>query len=539
VLFRINMDAGHGGKSGRFRRYRELSEMYAFLLDQLGVRERATRAREVTHSRAMNDRTCASPPLLSPPLPLAGCGNKGPLILARAAGGPHADGAAVDRSADARSPPRKHRGAAATAPHAARATTAPTATDDGRRHAALSRSDDQPHAAGGRSLRFTRCTARATTSSSSTCATAAAPDARCAARSPIATRRRLRPDHHDRSAAHAGAVGELSHLERRRLAGAAVRQRRALRRRVVVRDGAAQGPRFELDSPPARIASTCCPTALSHRDGRARLRPAHVPLAQGRQARDAYDDRSTARRCASARASMGNPHALIEVDDIATARVAMQARRCSAARVSRIGERRLRAGARARPHPPARVRARRRRNARLRQRRLRGRGDPDAARRVDRDVTSSCPAASCDRLARRRRPITMAGRPHSCSKGSGCHDRDDRKTRRARSRRLAAPASAVPQAVPGPRAEPGRCRARTARPRRSASYQLEVLRDKNRELSRRLQELFGNAQENERLAVRTHQLALALMRQDSAAGTLQCDGRVAAGGFPGRPGPAS
>ena len=37
VLFRTNMDAGHGGKSGRFRRYRELAEMYAFLLDQLGV----------------------------------------------------------------------------------------------------------------------------------------------------------------------------------------------------------------------------------------------------------------------------------------------------------------------------------------------------------------------------------------------------------------------------------------------------------------------------------------------------------------------
>ena len=54
-----------------------------------------------------------------------------------------------------------------------------------------------------------------------------------------------------------------------------------------------------------------------------------------------------------------------------------------------------------------------------------------------------------------------------------------------------------------------------------ASYQLEVLRDKNRELSRRLQELFGNAQENERLAVRTHQLALALMRQDTAADTLR------------------
>lgn len=37
VLFRTNMDAGHGGKSGRFRQYRERAEMYAFMLDQLGV----------------------------------------------------------------------------------------------------------------------------------------------------------------------------------------------------------------------------------------------------------------------------------------------------------------------------------------------------------------------------------------------------------------------------------------------------------------------------------------------------------------------
>jgi uncharacterized protein YigA (DUF484 family) len=54
-----------------------------------------------------------------------------------------------------------------------------------------------------------------------------------------------------------------------------------------------------------------------------------------------------------------------------------------------------------------------------------------------------------------------------------------------------------------------------------ASYQLDVLRDKNRELSKRLNDLFANAQENERLAVRTHQLALALMKQDSAADTLR------------------
>lgn len=37
VIFRTNMEAGHGGKSGRFRRYREQAEMYAFMLDRLGV----------------------------------------------------------------------------------------------------------------------------------------------------------------------------------------------------------------------------------------------------------------------------------------------------------------------------------------------------------------------------------------------------------------------------------------------------------------------------------------------------------------------
>lgn len=54
-----------------------------------------------------------------------------------------------------------------------------------------------------------------------------------------------------------------------------------------------------------------------------------------------------------------------------------------------------------------------------------------------------------------------------------------------------------------------------------ASYQLEILRDKNRELGKRLQELSANAQENERLAVRTQQLTLALMKQRSAADTVQ------------------
>ncbi|WP_242112549.1 DUF484 family protein [Luteimonas aquatica] len=66
-----------------------------------------------------------------------------------------------------------------------------------------------------------------------------------------------------------------------------------------------------------------------------------------------------------------------------------------------------------------------------------------------------------------------------------------------------------------------------------ASYQLEVLRDKNRELSRRLHELFGNAQENERLAVRTHQLTLALLKQDNAADTVRAMAAALAEDFNG------
>ena len=37
VVYRVQMEAGHGGQSGRFQRYREAAERYAFLLNQLGV----------------------------------------------------------------------------------------------------------------------------------------------------------------------------------------------------------------------------------------------------------------------------------------------------------------------------------------------------------------------------------------------------------------------------------------------------------------------------------------------------------------------
>jgi oligopeptidase B len=38
VVLRTNMEAGHGGKSGRFERYREYAEQYAFIIDQAGIR---------------------------------------------------------------------------------------------------------------------------------------------------------------------------------------------------------------------------------------------------------------------------------------------------------------------------------------------------------------------------------------------------------------------------------------------------------------------------------------------------------------------
>ena len=37
LIFKINMEAGHGGKSGRFQRLQETAEEYAFMLDLVGI----------------------------------------------------------------------------------------------------------------------------------------------------------------------------------------------------------------------------------------------------------------------------------------------------------------------------------------------------------------------------------------------------------------------------------------------------------------------------------------------------------------------
>jgi len=59
-----------------------------------------------------------------------------------------------------------------------------------------------------------------------------------------------------------------------------------------------------------------------------------------------------------------------------------------------------------------------------------------------------------------------------------------------------------------------------------ASYQLEVLRDKNRELNTRLRDLIEIAHENEQLMVRVHMLTVALMRERNLGDSAR---RVVAG----------
>ena len=40
LVMHVNMEAGHGGKSGRFRRYREVALEYAFMFNLAGIKRK-------------------------------------------------------------------------------------------------------------------------------------------------------------------------------------------------------------------------------------------------------------------------------------------------------------------------------------------------------------------------------------------------------------------------------------------------------------------------------------------------------------------
>src|SRR4029078_4563502 len=94
----------------------------------------------------------------------------------------------------------------------------------------------------------------------------------------------------------------------------------------LVRDGAASGERFLLDSPAGPIEVECLPGGRYARDrGRPEFEPAHIPLrAAGERPKYEWRERECTLRFGAA--SMGNPHALVEVEgDVPRAPVAVQA----------------------------------------------------------------------------------------------------------------------------------------------------------------------------------------------------------------------
>jgi len=93
----------------------------------------------------------------------------------------------------------------------------------------------------------------------------------------------------------------------------------------LVREGGAKPPRFTLDSPAGPIEVECLPEGRYALDmGRPDFLPAHIPL-RAAEERLKYDWREREATLRFGAASMGNPHALVEVDDVARAPVAAQA----------------------------------------------------------------------------------------------------------------------------------------------------------------------------------------------------------------------
>jgi diaminopimelate epimerase len=91
----------------------------------------------------------------------------------------------------------------------------------------------------------------------------------------------------------------------------------------LVRDGAAPGARFELDSPAGtHVVDVLGEDAYRIAMGVPRFVPADIPLRGFDQVQDAYVVDIDGERIRFGAVSMGNPHALIEVPDVAQAPVA-------------------------------------------------------------------------------------------------------------------------------------------------------------------------------------------------------------------------
>jgi len=93
----------------------------------------------------------------------------------------------------------------------------------------------------------------------------------------------------------------------------------------LVRDGAAAPAGFVLDSPAGPIAVDCLPDGRFALDmGRPVFVPAQIPLRASHE-QERYEWRERERTLRFGAASMGNPHALVEVEDVARAPVVAQA----------------------------------------------------------------------------------------------------------------------------------------------------------------------------------------------------------------------
>ena len=94
----------------------------------------------------------------------------------------------------------------------------------------------------------------------------------------------------------------------------------------LVRDGAAAGNRFTIDSPAGSHAVERLPDGYRVEMGVPAFEPARVPLQGFDGPRDPYVLATGGSIVGFGAVSMGNPHAVVEVDDVATAAVESMAR---------------------------------------------------------------------------------------------------------------------------------------------------------------------------------------------------------------------